>query len=126
MPRPRKSRAKGSGAADKTTATAERFELLTSAEAAKYLGVSNRTLADWRQHNVGPSYRRLGIGRRSHVRYARADLDDFMLENYRPTPSRFTSTLQPSQAKRRRKYLKAGTRGLSLQGASTAVRGGQT
>src|SRR5689334_17481487 len=48
--------------------------LLTSAEAAAYLGTSRATLADWRCDRKGPRYH----GRGMFIRYRISDLDDFM------------------------------------------------
>jgi excisionase family DNA binding protein len=48
---------------------------LTTREAASYLGVSPRTLEDWRFRGGGPVFRKIG---RRIVRYQRADLDAFL------------------------------------------------
>lgn len=49
--------------------------LLTTQEAAEWLGASRRTLESWRLHrNGGPAWRNLG---RRLVRYARRDLEAF-------------------------------------------------
>lgn len=48
--------------------------LLSTRDAASYLGLSHRTLEKWRTRGVGPAYSR--IGRR--VVYRRADLDQFV------------------------------------------------
>lgn len=45
--------------------------LLTTAEAARLLGISPRTLANWRRVGVGPTCKRLGY---SIVRYREADV----------------------------------------------------
>jgi hypothetical protein len=50
--------------------------LLTSAEAAAYLGTSRATLADWRCDRKGPRYH----GRGAFIRYRLADLDDFLAD----------------------------------------------
>lgn len=44
-------------------------------EAAKYLGVSVATLAQWRWRGTGPKYCKLGDSPRAHTRYRREDLD---------------------------------------------------
>lgn len=54
--------------------------LLTNAEAAERLGVSPRTLEDWRLRGGGPVYRKLG---RRLVRYSPDDLDAFVGEGAR-------------------------------------------
>ena len=46
-------------------------------EAAEYLGVTTRTMAQWRRTGRGPTYVRLG-GLTSRVRYERARLDEWM------------------------------------------------
>jgi excisionase family DNA binding protein len=50
---------------------------LSPAEAAEYLGITIRTLAEWRHSQSGPPYIRLG-GPTGRVRYARSDLDRWM------------------------------------------------
>jgi excisionase family DNA binding protein len=52
----------------------ERFTL-TTRQAATYLGVSPRTLEDWRFRGGGPVFRKIG---RRIVRYQRTDLDAFL------------------------------------------------
>lgn len=49
--------------------------LLTTAQAAAYLGLSPRTLEEWRLRGGGPVFRKLG---RRTVRYAHSDLADFI------------------------------------------------
>jgi excisionase family DNA binding protein len=49
-------------------------KLLTAAEAAERLGVSERTLANWRSLNRGPRYGVL----RTRVRYRETDVDAFV------------------------------------------------
>ena len=69
------------------TAANARDSLLTTAEAAEYLGLGKRTLEDWR---IRPSRGRTGemdfeppafvrVGRRN-VRYRRSDLDAWLAE----------------------------------------------
>ena len=48
--------------------------LLTEKEAAQFLGVSVRTLQNWRRKGIGPKWYKVG----RLVRYARADLYDFL------------------------------------------------
>ena len=57
-------------------------ELLTPTEAASYLKVSPRTMADWRRKRVGPPF----VRTRRAVRYRKADLDQW-LERTRQQPS---------------------------------------
>lgn len=47
------------------------------AEAAKYLGITTRTMAQWRRTGRGPTYARLG-GLTSRVRYEKSQLDQWM------------------------------------------------
>ena len=54
--------------------------LLTGAEAAERLGVSPRTLEDWRLRGGGPVYIKLG---RRLVRYGPDELDAFVAEGAR-------------------------------------------
>lgn len=51
--------------------------VLTNKEAARKLGVSHRTLEDWRLTNRGPRFVKLG----RLVRYRMSDLHDFMDQN---------------------------------------------
>ncbi|MDQ8027175.1 MAG: helix-turn-helix domain-containing protein [Brevundimonas sp.] len=51
--------------------------VLTNKEAARKLGVSHRTLEDWRLTNRGPRFVKLG----RLVRYRLSDLHDFMDRN---------------------------------------------
>ena len=54
--------------------------LLTTVEVANRLGISRRTLEDWRLRGSGPIYRKLG----NHlVRYSPADLDSFIASGAR-------------------------------------------
>jgi excisionase family DNA binding protein len=46
---------------------------MSAREAAVYLGLSEKTLANWRSRGIGPRY----VRRRS-VRYRRADLDSWL------------------------------------------------
>ncbi|MDG2531031.1 helix-turn-helix domain-containing protein [Caulobacter endophyticus] len=48
--------------------------LLTTAQAAEFLSMSQRTLEDWRLRGGGPRFRKLGRS----VRYAPVDLQDFL------------------------------------------------
>ena len=50
---------------------------LSAPSAARYLDISENTLADWRMKGKGPAFARVG---QRMVRYAKADLDAFMRE----------------------------------------------
>ncbi len=56
---------------------------LTTAEAARFLDLSPRTLERWRGTGNGPMYRKLGRA----VRYAVADLEGFAAANARSSTS---------------------------------------
>ena len=56
-----------------TTITDER-RVLTTHHAAEYLGVSRRTVEDWRRRGVGPRYAKVGRA----VRYRVEDLDAWL------------------------------------------------
>ncbi|MFE9922279.1 helix-turn-helix transcriptional regulator [Streptomyces sp. NPDC005774] len=51
---------------------------LSPRQLAEELGVSTRTLANWRWSGVGPRYTKLGDGRTARVRYRRADVDAWL------------------------------------------------
>lgn len=60
--------------------------LLTTVEAAEYLGLSPRTLEDMRVTGKGPRYYKLGPGKRSKVVYRREDLEGWVNQfGYGPT-----------------------------------------
>src|SRR4051794_23543093 len=48
---------------------------ITTAEAARYLGVSQATLEHWRQLRIGPRFIRIGRS----IRYRVSDLDAYMV-----------------------------------------------
>jgi hypothetical protein len=52
--------------------------LLTTAEAAAYIGYDATTLRTWRSRKIGPKYHRSTAGPRTHVRYLLSDLDIFL------------------------------------------------
>lgn len=54
-------------------------DLLTTAQAAKRLGLAKRTLEDWRVRGGGPVFRKLG----SRVCYHPSDLSAFSAERAR-------------------------------------------
>jgi predicted DNA-binding transcriptional regulator AlpA len=47
---------------------------LSNADAARYVGISPKTLNDWRSAGRGPSYLKIG----TLVRYRQSDLDAFL------------------------------------------------
>ncbi len=51
---------------------------LTPQAAARYLGITERTLQAWRQAGTGPEYIRLGGTRFGRLRYSRTALDRWM------------------------------------------------
>ncbi len=57
-------------------------ELVNETTAAAALGVSRRTLSNWRWKQEGPKYRKLG---QRVVRYARSDLERFIEAGARGT-----------------------------------------
>jgi excisionase family DNA binding protein len=57
----------------------EQCGALSTQHAAEYLGVSPRTLEDWRVRGGGPRYARLGRGR-GRVVYRLTDLERYLAE----------------------------------------------
>ncbi len=55
--------------------------LLNQKDAARFLGLSARTLESWRWRGQGPAYVRIG---RNRVRYHRRDLEAFLDRNRVP------------------------------------------
>ena len=55
--------------------------VLTTEEAAIYLGLSSQTLANWRVDGRGPVYLRLGRPGRPRIVYLPEDLDAFLGAN---------------------------------------------
>lgn len=53
-------------------------DILTTAEAAEYLGLSKPTLERFRLTGAGPVYAKLTPGNRGPVRYRRTDLDAWL------------------------------------------------
>lgn len=54
--------------------------MLTTKEAADFLGLRDATLRGWRMAGVGPPYFTMGVTRHRGVRYDRADLEVFKSE----------------------------------------------
>ena len=63
--------------ADSVTPVSQAPRRLSEREAGEYLGLSQRTLQEWRLKRQGPAY--LKLGRR--IAYDIADLDTFMSAN---------------------------------------------
>jgi hypothetical protein len=53
-------------------------QLVTDILAADLLGIKPSTMRSWRCRGVGPSYVKLGRGKKAAVRYDRRDLDRFV------------------------------------------------
>ena len=73
-------------------------QYLTASEAAQYLGVSNRDLAEWRERLVGPSWVQVSRGT---VRYASAELVDWKcsaLRNYAKHVEQLRARIEPRRA----------------------------
>lgn len=49
-------------------------ELMTTNEAAEYLGVTPHTLRVWRTKDVGPPYLKMGDAKQARVRYERRNV----------------------------------------------------
>jgi len=58
--------------------------LLSTFQAADYLGVPRETLAVWRMRKTGPRYSKIG----RHVKYRQADLDAWVESRTIPTGAR--------------------------------------
>jgi len=56
-------------------------ELLTPREVALLLKVHLDTLEQWRGRNTGPDWIKLGSTKQSPVRYRKADLEKYLLDN---------------------------------------------
>jgi len=52
-------------------------DMLTTEQAARYLGLAPATLNKWRVYGTGPRFHKLGRA----VRYRRADLDAYLASN---------------------------------------------
>lgn len=61
-------------------------ERMDEKAAAQYLGLSVRTLQDWRSRAIGPAYLKLGTARKSRILYLRSDLDAYA-ESCRVVPA---------------------------------------
>ncbi len=61
-----------------TPLTSPPTRMLTSEQAAKYLGTNTHTLSSWRYKGEGPTYVRMGGGMRGIVRYPLDALEDWI------------------------------------------------
>ncbi|QLQ17657.1 MAG: helix-turn-helix domain-containing protein [Exiguobacterium profundum] len=57
-------------------------DLLTTAEAAKIMGLKVNTLEIWRVRGTGPTHVKLGDGIRAPVRYRRSELMDWIEKHH--------------------------------------------
>lgn len=48
--------------------------IMTTREAAKYIGIGESSLAHWRMHGKGPRFYKLGVA----VRYYKSDIDAWL------------------------------------------------
>ena len=60
---------------------------LKTRKAAKYIGVSHKTLEAWRVSGHGPQFLKLGPGKKSLVFYRQVDLDDYLNGQLRTSTS---------------------------------------
>jgi hypothetical protein len=60
--------------------------LLNDHQTAKQLGISPATLRSWRCRGIGPAFIKMGNGLKAAVRYAEADLQQFIAQS-RHVPS---------------------------------------
>ena len=55
--------------------------LLSQKQAAEFLGISEKTLTNWRYQSRGPAYVKLGTGKTARISYLKEDIDNFLLVN---------------------------------------------
>lgn len=64
------------------------LDLMSAAEAARYLGVHETTLMMWRKRGVGPMYFSMSgmdlCGRKRSIRYRKADIDAWVADKLEP------------------------------------------
>jgi hypothetical protein len=68
------------GAKDRAKAILQELiedESVSEAEAALMLGVSRRTMQNWRQDGTGPRFFKISDGERGGVRYSRLEIREF-------------------------------------------------
>lgn len=61
--------------------------IVNEAAAAEFLGVSPRTLQNWRLRGGGPVFAKLGSGKQGRVGYRRRDLLEFVERSLAPHTS---------------------------------------
>lgn len=66
-------------------------KLLTSPQAAKYLGVNNQWLAQARMRGGSPKFIKYGKAQNSPVRYDKSDLDEWLNER------KFETTMEAAE-----------------------------
>lgn len=62
--------------------------LMNDAQAALKLGVSPATLRSWRCRGIGPSFVKMGVGKKAPVRYSASDVEQFIAECRQVPPVR--------------------------------------
>lgn len=70
-------------------------QYLSPPQAARYLGLTERCLAAWRNAGTGPAFVRLG-GFTGRVRYSVAEIDRFMRRRMHASTSAETANTQPA------------------------------
>ena len=75
---PRPATQKSSNAKGSKTTLVDRPVVLSPREAARYLGISESTLKNWRVKKIGPAWRKRGA---RLIAYFPADLDGFLRAN---------------------------------------------
>lgn len=54
---------------------------LSERQTAEFLGVSARTLQDWRARRCGPAYSKLGNARQARIVYDLSDIETFLADS---------------------------------------------
>lgn len=54
---------------------------LSQRQAAAFLGVSDKTLVNWRFQSKGPAYIKMGRGKTARVVYLQEDLNQYLQDN---------------------------------------------
>lgn len=68
--------------------TATEPPLLNDHDTAKQLGISPATLRSWRCRGIGPNFVKMGAGKKSPVRYAASDIEQFIVQCRQVPPVR--------------------------------------
>lgn len=55
--------------------------LISQHQAAAFLGISHKTLVNWRFQSRGPAYVKLGKGKTAKIAYLQEDLEKFVQDN---------------------------------------------